>query len=113
MTFFFLHPSRGLLCFSPAALCSRIPGLSPKQKKLCIESPDAVVALGAGHVLGSKECQYQFKGEHNCFSYLLTFELMIRQRLTSRSNFYFQVELIFQATDGTVQKYGRKTSLAM
>lgn len=62
MNFFIFLYSRGLLSFSPAALCSRIPGLSPKQKKLCIESPDAVVALGSGHVLGSKECQYQFKG---------------------------------------------------
>ncbi|CRK90849.1 CLUMA_CG004539, isoform A [Clunio marinus] len=58
---------RGLMCFSPAALCSRIPGLSPKQKKLCSESPDAVVALGNGHSLGSRECQYQFKGHRwNC-----------------------------------------------
>lgn len=54
---------RGLLSFSPAALCSRIPGLSPKQKKLCIESPDAVVALGNGHALGAKECQYQLAGK--------------------------------------------------
>lgn len=56
------------MSFSPAALCSRIPGLSPKQKKLCIESPDAVVALGSGHVLGSKECQYQFKGKSKFLS---------------------------------------------
>jgi wingless-type MMTV integration site family, member 7 len=53
----------GIFNFSPAALCSRIPGLSPKQKRLCIEAPDAVVALGNGHKLGAMECQHQFKGK--------------------------------------------------
>ena len=61
MTFFWCL-YRGLLSFSPAALCSRISGLSPKQKKLCIESPDAVVALGNGHALGARECQHQLAG---------------------------------------------------
>jgi hypothetical protein len=32
------------------------------QKKLCIESPDVFVALAAGHILGSNECQHQFQG---------------------------------------------------
>jgi wnt family len=73
----FLSPSNsGLLSFSPSALCSRIPGLSPKQKKLCVESPDAVVALGSGHALGSRECQYQFKGESRPLIALDASELM-------------------------------------
>jgi hypothetical protein len=29
---------------------------------MCIESPDVFVALGAGHILGSKECEFQFQG---------------------------------------------------
>lgn len=49
-------------CFASVILCSRIPGLTPSQRQLCAESPDALVALGAGHILGSQECQFQFKG---------------------------------------------------
>jgi hypothetical protein len=74
MTFFWCF--RGLLSFSPAALCSRISGLSPKQKKLCIESPDAVVALGIGHALGARECQYQLAGE-TCRSHRSSQQLLL------------------------------------
>ncbi|KAL5286175.1 WNT7A family protein [Megaselia abdita] len=50
-----------------AVLCSRIPGLSPIQRQMCTESPDAIIALGAGHMMGAKECQHQFKGHRwNC-----------------------------------------------
>ncbi|XP_037034558.1 protein Wnt-2 isoform X2 [Bradysia coprophila] len=53
--------------FASVILCSRIPGLTPSQRQLCAESPDALVALGAGHILGSQECQFQFKGHRwNC-----------------------------------------------
>uniref|UniRef100_T1GQD3 Protein Wnt n=1 Tax=Megaselia scalaris TaxID=36166 RepID=T1GQD3_MEGSC len=32
-----------------------------------LQSPDAIVALGAGHMMGAKECQHQFKGHRwNC-----------------------------------------------
>lgn len=60
----FISLYSGIINFSPSALCSRIPGLSPKQKRLCIESSDAVVALGNGHKLGAMECQHQFRGDN-------------------------------------------------
>lgn len=53
----------GILNFSPALICNRIRGLSPKQKKICAEAPDAFVALSNGHQLGALECQHQFAGE--------------------------------------------------
>lgn len=54
---------RVVCSFATSILCARIPGLSLTQRQLCAESPDAVVALGAGHILGSHECQHQFKGK--------------------------------------------------
>ena len=53
----------GILNFSPALICNRIRGLSPKQKKICAEAPDAFVALSNGHQLGALECQHQFAGK--------------------------------------------------
>ncbi|XP_055591802.1 protein Wnt-2 [Uranotaenia lowii] len=53
--------------FSPSVLCSRIPGLSPYQRQLCVDAPDAVVSLSAGQHLGAQECQKQFKDHRwNC-----------------------------------------------
>ncbi|XP_055551013.1 protein Wnt-2 isoform X6 [Wyeomyia smithii] len=53
--------------FTSSVLCSRIPGLSPYQKQLCIDAPDAVVSLSAGQMLGAQECQRQFRGHRwNC-----------------------------------------------
>ncbi|XP_037903285.1 protein Wnt-2 isoform X2 [Hermetia illucens] len=58
---------RSSLCLTSAVLCSRIPGLSPAQRDLCIESPDALIALASGRFLGVQECQHQFKGHRwNC-----------------------------------------------
>ena len=57
----------GILNFSPALICNRIRGLSPKQKKICAEAPDAFVALSNGHQLGDLECQHQFTGEIQIF----------------------------------------------
>lgn len=65
--FLFISCFRVVCSFASTILCARIPGLSPAQRQLCVESPDAVVALGAGHLLGSQECQHQFKGHRwNC-----------------------------------------------
>ncbi|XP_030387150.1 protein Wnt-2 [Scaptodrosophila lebanonensis] len=48
-------------------LCGRIPGLTPPQRQLCGETPDALIALGEGYQLGAHECQYQFRGHRwNC-----------------------------------------------
>ncbi|XP_039956644.1 protein Wnt-2 isoform X1 [Bactrocera tryoni] len=53
--------------FTSAILCSRIPGLTPQQRQLCSESPDALIALGEAHQMGSHECQHQFRGHRwNC-----------------------------------------------
>ncbi|XP_055856948.1 protein Wnt-2 [Episyrphus balteatus] len=53
--------------FTSSIICSRIPGLTPVQRQLCSESPDALIALGAGHQQGAQECQHQFRGHRwNC-----------------------------------------------
>ena len=62
---FYNNFSRVVCSFAASILCSRIPGLSNIQRQLCIESPDAMAALGAGHKLGAQECQHQFKGTHH------------------------------------------------
>ena len=33
------------------------------QKQLCIENPDVVASIGAGHRNGAQECQHQFNGK--------------------------------------------------
>nr|XP_016927971.2 protein Wnt-2 isoform X1 [Drosophila suzukii] len=53
--------------FTSAMLCGRIPGLTPGQRNMCREMPDALIALGEGHQLGAQECQHQFRGHRwNC-----------------------------------------------
>lgn len=53
--------------FTSAMLCARIPGLTPAQRHMCGEMPDALIALGEGHQLGAQECQHQFRGHRwNC-----------------------------------------------
>lgn len=49
--------------FSTSLLCNRIPGLSPPQRQMCIESPDAVSSLALGQVIAATECEHQFKGK--------------------------------------------------
>uniref|UniRef100_A0A1B6CTV4 Protein Wnt n=1 Tax=Clastoptera arizonana TaxID=38151 RepID=A0A1B6CTV4_9HEMI len=48
-------------------ICSRIPGLTVKQRDMCRAAPDAMVAVGDGIRLGTMECQEQFKSKRwNC-----------------------------------------------
>lgn len=48
-------------------LCGRVPGLTPGQRQLCSDMPDAFIALGEGQQLGAHECQHQFRGHRwNC-----------------------------------------------
>lgn len=61
--FLILFLYSGLVAFSSAVLCNRIPGLSQMQKQLCIENPDVVASIGAGHRNGAQECQHQFNGK--------------------------------------------------
>ena len=48
-------------------ICSRIPGLTAKQREMCRIAPDAMIAVGDGVRLGTLECQEQFKNQRwNC-----------------------------------------------
>lgn len=48
-------------------ICNRIPGLTEKQREMCRQAPDAMVAIGAGVRLGLLECQELFKHQRwNC-----------------------------------------------
>ncbi|XP_019868335.1 protein Wnt-2 isoform X2 [Aethina tumida] len=47
--------------------CSRLPGLTAKQRDMCKTSPDAMVAVGDGIRLATEECRYQFRHHRwNC-----------------------------------------------
>lgn len=67
----FLSFFRIACSFASSIICNRVPGLTPAQRQLCSEAPDAFIALGDGHMLGAEECQHQFKGnsETNSFAF--------------------------------------------
>ncbi|XP_026477448.1 protein Wnt-7b [Ctenocephalides felis] len=61
-------------------ICARIPGLEARQREICRQSPDALVAVGEGTALGAAECQHQFRhrrwnctslGDDNVFGHLM------------------------------------------
>ncbi|XP_064097298.1 protein Wnt-7b-like [Macrobrachium nipponense] len=48
-------------------LCSRLLGLTPRQRKICSRAPDAIVAISEGARVGISECQHQFRNHRwNC-----------------------------------------------
>ncbi len=48
-------------------ICSKIPGLTPRQRAICQSRPDAIIAIGEGAERGIQECRYQFRnGRWNC-----------------------------------------------
>ncbi|XP_050707025.1 protein Wnt-2b-like [Eriocheir sinensis] len=48
-------------------LCSRVPGLTPRQSRICTRAPDAMVAISEGARAGLRECQRQFQHHRwNC-----------------------------------------------
>ncbi|KAK8397526.1 hypothetical protein O3P69_004346 [Scylla paramamosain] len=48
-------------------LCSRLPGLTPRQSRICSRAPDAMVAISEGVRAGLRECQRQFQHHRwNC-----------------------------------------------
>ncbi|XP_071527166.1 protein Wnt-7b-like isoform X2 [Panulirus ornatus] len=48
-------------------LCSRVPGLTPRQRRICTKAPDAIVAISEGARIGVRECQHQFRHHRwNC-----------------------------------------------
>lgn len=51
-------------------ICSKIPGLSPRQRSICQSRPDAIVAIGEGADMGLTECRHQFRYRRwNCTSF--------------------------------------------
>ncbi|XP_029205862.1 protein Wnt-7b-like isoform X1 [Acropora muricata] len=51
----------------PSMICSRIPGLSPKQKNICEEHPELINCIREGYQKGADECKFQFrKNRWNC-----------------------------------------------
>ena len=51
-------------------ICSKIPGLSPRQRSICQNRPDAIVAIGEGADMGLTECRHQFRYRRwNCTSF--------------------------------------------
>ncbi|XP_018913776.2 protein Wnt-2 [Bemisia tabaci] len=62
-----LRLSSGGSALGAGAICSRVPGLTDRQREMCRDAPDAMVAVGDGIRLGTQECQYQFRGHRwNC-----------------------------------------------
>lgn len=53
----------GLISIGTEIFCSRIPGLTSRQREMCKAYPDAMVAVGDGIRLATNECRYQFR--HN------------------------------------------------
>ncbi|XP_050706395.1 protein Wnt-7b-like [Eriocheir sinensis] len=48
-------------------LCSRVPGLTARQSRICTRAPDAMVAISEGARAGLRECQRQFQHHRwNC-----------------------------------------------
>lgn len=53
--------------FTASIICSKIPGLTPAQQRMCQERPDLIVAVGDGARMGIAECQKQFRQKRwNC-----------------------------------------------
>ncbi|CAL1289142.1 unnamed protein product [Larinioides sclopetarius] len=53
--------------FTASIICSKIPGLTPAQQKMCQDRPDLIVAIGDGARMGIAECQKQFRYKRwNC-----------------------------------------------
>ncbi|KAJ3648840.1 hypothetical protein Zmor_020612 [Zophobas morio] len=57
----------GVITLGSEVFCSRIPGLTSRQRDMCRSSPDAMVAVGDGIRLATSECKYQFRHHRwNC-----------------------------------------------
>lgn len=69
-----------VMAMSADLICSRIPGLTARQRRMCSSKPDAMVAISSGAKLGLAECQQQFQyhrwncsavGGHNGFGHVV------------------------------------------
>lgn len=57
----------GAITLGSEVFCTRIPGLTSRQREMCRSSPDAMVAVGDGIRLATTECKYQFRHHRwNC-----------------------------------------------
>lgn len=53
--------------FGPSLICSRIPGLSPEQIRICEEQPTLINCIRQGYKEAAKECKNQFRNNiWNC-----------------------------------------------
>lgn len=90
--------------FASSIICNRVPGLTPVQRQLCTEAPDAFIALGDGHMLGAQECQHQFKGRCYAFPSHTPTSCAGGVNLTESVAFLSN----FQVIGGIVHKFGKK-----
>lgn len=51
----------GSISLGAQIICSRIPGLTSKQREMCVAYPDLMAAIGSGVSLGLSECGQQFR----------------------------------------------------
>ncbi|XP_066245951.1 protein Wnt-2-like isoform X1 [Euwallacea similis] len=57
----------GVFNLGAEVFCSRIPGLTARQRDMCRSSPDAMVAIGDGIRMATDECKHQFRHHRwNC-----------------------------------------------
>ncbi|XP_022913838.1 protein Wnt-7b isoform X2 [Onthophagus taurus] len=57
----------GVVALGAEVICNRVPGLTPQQKDMCRESPDAMAAVGDGIKMATNECMHQFRHHRwNC-----------------------------------------------
>ncbi|XP_076053718.1 wnt oncogene analog 2 [Oratosquilla oratoria] len=52
-----------VLALGANLLCSRLPALTSKQRRMCMRAPDGIVAISEGARLGLLECQAQFRSQ--------------------------------------------------
>ncbi|XP_053551970.1 protein Wnt-7b-like [Bombina bombina] len=58
-----------VLALGASIICSKMPGLSSRQRTICQARPDAIIAIGTGARMGNEECRYQFqRSRWNCSS---------------------------------------------
>ncbi|XP_027056914.1 protein Wnt-7b-like isoform X1 [Pocillopora damicornis] len=51
----------------PSLICTRIPGLSNRQRNVCDENPKVIYCIREGYRMAAEECRFQFrKSRWNC-----------------------------------------------
>ena len=66
---FLLRALSSVVALGANVICSKIPGLSPRQRSICQRRPDAIVVIAEGADMGPGECRHQFRYRRwNCTS---------------------------------------------